>query len=198
MKAADDPCASATKASGDSPRIDDFEDGNELVDLRESRNGYWVGITDSDPERAERVLLPSVRPDVRTDNRYALHLSGPRHMGWGASVQVEFGPSCYDASAYRGIAFEARGPGRVYAGVRQVDAVPTERGGTCLHDCYRSHLRPIQLPDGWSHHELTWSELRQERGTTSVEPNRLSGVEFLVRSEDTPYDLWIDDVRFIR
>jgi hypothetical protein len=193
-----DPCLSATRAGGDAPLVDDFEDGNELVALLEGRNGYWVTLTDTDPERAEPVLVPAVRPGAVPGNRYAIRMVGGRHDAWGASVQVELGPTCYDASAYRGIAFDARGPGRIRAGVREVGAVPTERGGTCARDCYRSHLGVAVAGEGWTHVELTWGELHQEGATKPADPRRLNALEFLVRPEDTPYDLWIDNVAFLR
>jgi hypothetical protein len=183
---------------GHSPLVDDFEDDNELVALLEGRNGYWVSITDTDPESSEPVLLPSLRPEGSPTNRYALHMSGERHAKWGASVQVELGPTCYDASVYRGIAFDVRGPGRLFAGVRAVDAVPVDRGGTCTTDCYDSHLHPVDATDGWTHHELAWKQLHQRGKAEPADPRRLSGFEFLVRPEDTPYDLWIDNVAFVR
>jgi hypothetical protein len=196
-RAADDPCRDAVRAGGESPLVDDFEDANELVALLEARNGYWVVVTDTDREASESVLLPSVRPAATPMNRYALHVSGQRRTKWGASVQVELGPTCYDASAYRGIAFDVLGPGRLYAGVRQVDAVPVERGGTCTTDCYDSHLYSVDATSGWTHHEAAWSELHPHGKTEPANPRRLSGIEFLVRPEDTPYELWIDNVAFV-
>lgn len=192
-----DPCREAQSARGDSPLVDDFEDGNELVTMLEARNGYWVAITDTDPPAAEPVLLPSLRPEGSPANRYALHVSGGRHLTWGASVQVDFGPTCYDASAYRGIAFDVRGPGRLFAGVRSVDAVPIDRGGTCSAGCYESNLHPVVASAAWTHHVLEWSDLHQRGKMAPVNPRRLSGLEFLVRADDTPYDLWIDDVTFV-
>lgn len=193
-----DPCLEATSAAGDSPLVDDFEDGNELVALVEARNGYWVMITDTDLPASEPVLLPSLRPGAGPANRYALHVSGGRRSTWGASAQVDFGPTCYDASIYRGIAFDVRGPGRVFAGVRTVDAVPLDRGGSCISDCYESHVHAVDAGASWTHQVLLWSELRQRGKPDSVNSRRLSGLEFVVRPEDTPYDLWIDNVAFVR
>jgi Carbohydrate binding domain (family 11) len=193
-----DPCRDAKRAGGAARLVDDFEDANELVALLEGRNGYWVTITDTQQEATESVLLPSVRPMATPSNRYAVHLAGERRAKWGASVQVEFGPTCYDASIYRGISFDVLGPGRVYAGVREVDAVPVQRGGTCTTACYDSHLSAVGAASSWTHHEIDWSDLHQRGKTEPANPRRLSGIEFLVRSEDTPYDLWIDNVAFVR
>lgn len=196
--AAGDPCREAVRAVGRDPLVDDFEDGNELVALLEARNGYWVIVTDSDRPTAEPVLLPAARPEGTAANRNALHLTGGRHTLWGISAQVELGPTCYDASAYRGIAFDVRGPGRLFAGVREVDIIPVERGGTCTTDCYDSHLHGVDATSGWTHHELAWSDLRQRGRTEPANPRRLNGLEFIVRPADTPCDLWIDNVAFVR
>jgi hypothetical protein len=196
--ASGDSCLHSSHAAGTSPLIDDFEDGNELVALSEGRNGYWVVLTDTDPAAAEPVLLPSRRHDGAAANEYALHVAGGRHDRWGASVQVELGPPCYDASAYRGIAFDLRGPGRVYAGVRTVDAVPVDRGGTCTAHCFESHVQRVDATEAYTHHVLLWSDLHQQGQAAPADPRRLSGIEFLVQPGDTPYDLWIDDVSFVR
>ena len=193
-----DPCRGAVRAEGRAPQIDDFEDGNELVSLLESRNGYWVIISDSDPAASETVLVPSLLPEPHDGSRSALHVTGGKHTKWGASVQLELGPRCYDASAYRGIAFDVRGPGRLYAGVRMIDAVPVDRGGTCTADCYESNVAPVVSTGSWSHHEILWADLHPRGKAAPANPRRLSGLEFLVRAEDTPYDLWIDDVTFVR
>ena len=31
-----------------------------------------------------------------------------------------------------------------------------------------------------------------------LDPSKLNSLAFLIRPEDTPYDVWIDDLRFVR
>jgi hypothetical protein len=46
---------------------------------------------------------------------------------------------------------------------------------------------------------VRWTELHQ-RGFDKppLDAQRLNSVAFLIRPEDTPYDVWIDSVRFAR
>jgi hypothetical protein len=193
-----DPCSHPTRATGRAPLIDDFEDGDVAVLPLEGRGGVWVLFKDTDQAGSLPLIAPVARPRPSSRNHKALHAVGPELRDWGANLQVDFRPTCYDARAYGGIAFTAKGPGRFYAGVREVGVVPTQWGGTCTHDCYDTHQKKIDLSADWRSYELRWSEFRQ-RGYAAppLDPARIHGLAFLVQPGDTPFDLWVDDVRFI-
>jgi hypothetical protein len=179
--------------------IDDFEDGDESVDRREGRFGAWVWVNDTDPKGASPALIPERRPEGSTSNRLAAHIHGAELRDWGASLEVTFWPPCYDASAYSAIAFSARGPGRIYVSAREVRTIPTEWGGTCTADCYNTHQQKVDLDARWRSFEIRFGDLRQRGyGMPAFDPTMLHSIAFYVRGEDTPYDLWIDDVRFTR
>jgi hypothetical protein len=193
-----DPCARAIRGSGTDPLIDDFEDGDSLISPREGRGGAWMLFRDSDPAGGLPLLAPVRRSPVTARNHRALHVVVGELRDWGASIQVDFQPSCYDASAYQGMAFSAKGPGRIYLTVREMRVVPEKWGGTCSERCYNVHQKKIDLAATWHSYLVPWSELRQ-RGyhTSALDPTRVHDVAFLVRSADTPFDLWIDDVSFV-
>ena len=193
-----DPCAHALRAAGGAPRIDDFEDSDSMSLLAEGRGTPWMLFFDYDVA-AVRFLTPEYRPEPEPDNRYGLNLSGPLLRDWGASIQLRFHQgACYDASAYRGIELWARGPGRVFVGVREVNTTPRRWGGTCDEDCYNDHLARLDLEETWQHYQVEWEEMRQ-RGydTRPVDPSSLHTLVILVRAEDSPFDLWIDDIGFL-
>jgi hypothetical protein len=191
-------CAHPLHAGGGEPAIDDFEDGDGAVLPLEGRRGVWIEVRDVDAPGRSRPLLPALRPQEVDHNRFALHVVGGELRDWGANTQFSFEPPCYDASIYAGIAFSARGPGRVYLSVSEVRVVSVDYGGTCTRDCYNAHARKIDLTGTWQRYEVRWSELHQ-RGyeTPPLDPRSLHTVAFVVRAEDTPYDLWIDDVAFL-
>jgi hypothetical protein len=143
-------------------------------------------------------LAPSKRERAMRNNRYALHAVGEELLNWGAVIQFSFQPTCYDISAYSGITFSAKGPGRLYVGVREVSVVPIHYGGTCTHDCYNSHQKKVDLAARWQTYTVLWNEMRQ-RGyeTMPLDPRRANGFAFLVQASDTPYDLWFDDLKFV-
>jgi hypothetical protein len=191
-------CAHRLHAAGGEPMIDDFEDGDGILRPLEGRRAGWIEVRDSDPPGVSHPLVPDLRPEPSDGNRLALHARGGEFRDWGATVQFTFAPPCYDASIYAGIAFSARGPGRLYLALSEVRVVATEWGGTCTRDCYNAHVRKIDLDGAWRRFEVRWSDLRQ-RGyeMPPLDPRSLHTMGFAIHAEDTPYDLWIDDVTFL-
>jgi hypothetical protein len=193
-----DPCQTGVRASGGFPLIDDFEDGDDAIFPIEGRSAFWRWNRDIDRPGTAPALLPMLRPDATKSNRQALHIKGGRLRDWGASIEMKLESLCYDASAYAGLAFVARGPGRMYVAPREVGVIERAFGGTCDRDCYNAHVKKIELGSSWQTYEVRWAEA-QQRGYNRppLDPKRLHDIAFLVEPEDTPYDLWIDDLRFL-
>jgi hypothetical protein len=193
-----DPCRARVAASGAAPLVDDFEDGDDVLAAFEQRAGFWRWARESDAPGTAPALLPVPRPDASARNRLALHAKGGQLYDWGATIEVSFRPPCYDATAYQGLALAARGPGRIYVSLREVDVIPGFEGGTCQADCYNSHVAKLELGRDFRSYEVRWTELRQRGiGRPALDPSRLHSIAIMVRPEDTPYDVWLDDVRFL-
>ena len=130
-----DPCSQALVATGDAPSIDDFEDGDDAISPNEQRRGFWRWVRETDAPGTAPALLPIPRPAANSfsghaaNNALALHVRGGRLSDWGAAVEFTFRPACYDASRYAGIAFSARGPGRIYVAPREVSVIKCDRSG---------------------------------------------------------------------
>jgi hypothetical protein len=193
-----DPCRARLAASGTAPLIDDFEDGDDALAPLEERAGFWRWARESDAPGTAPALLPVPRPDASARSRLALRVKGGQLYDWGATVEVNFRPPCYDATRYSGIALSARGPGRIYVSLREVGVIPVFEGGTCERDCYNSHVAKLELGREWRDYQVGWADLRQ-RGIDrpALDPSRLHSIAFLIRAEDTPYDVWLDDVGFV-
>jgi hypothetical protein len=194
-----DPCRSRAAAVGESPLIDDFEDGDDSVLPLEQRAGLWRWARETDALGSAPALLPIPRPGATPKNQLALHVKGSKLVDWGATVEFAFEPACYDASTYPGIAFEARGPGRIYVAPRETSVIPVDKGGTCQRDCYNPHTTKVDLDGKFRTYVVRWADVHQ-RGFDKppLDSQRLHSVAFLIRPEDTPYDVWIDSVRFAR
>ena len=193
-----DPCTERAAASGSAPSIDDFEDGDDAVAPLEGRAGFWRWAREIDQPGTAPALIPLPRPDATRGNRLALHVKGGQLEDWGATVEFNFRPGCYDASRYGGVSFQARGPGRIYFAPREVSVIPIAEGGTCERDCYNPHVAKIDLDAVWRVYQIRWTEVRQRGiGKPALDPQRLNSLAFLIRPEDTPYDVWLDDVRFM-
>ena len=129
----------------------------------------------------------------------AQHVKGGQLLDWGATVEFDFRPACYDASKYVGVSFQARGPGRVYVAPRERSVIPIAEGGSCEADCYNPHVAKIELESVWRTYQVRWSELRQRGiGKPALDARHLHSLAFLIRPEDTPYDVWLDDLRFLQ
>jgi hypothetical protein len=193
-----DPCLKGTRATGNSPLIDDFEDGDDFVLASEQRSGFWRWSRDTDKPGTAPALIPTEHPSPTKNNRNAVHVKGAVLRDWGASIEMKFDSSCYDASAYAGVTFSARGPGRIYISPREVGVIPPDFGGTCEHDCYNGHALKIDLGKNFQTYEVRWSDVTQRGyGRPPLDPKRLHDITFLIHPEDTPYDIWLDDVRFL-
>ena len=194
-----DPCERRAVAAGESPLIDDFEDGDDAVLPLERRAGFWRWARETDAAGSAPALLPIPRPGATPTNQLALRVKGAKLVDWGATVEFAFEPSCYDASKYSGIAFEARGPGRIYVAPREAGVIPVDKGGTCKRDCYNPHTAKVDLDGTFRTYVVRWADVSQRGfGKPPLDPQRLNSVAFMIRPEDTPYDLWIDAVRFAR
>jgi len=196
---ASDPCLTRPSGSGSEPSIDDFEDGDDEVQPFEGRAGFWRWAREIDAPNSAPALIPIPRPDATRANRLAQHVKGGRLLDWGATVEFDFRPACYDADRYVGVSFQARGPGRIYFAARERAVIPIAEGGSCEVDCHNPHVAKIELESAWRTYQVRWTELRQRGiGKPGLNATRLHSLAFLIRPEDTPYDVWLDDLRFLR
>ncbi|HEX2672201.1 MAG TPA: hypothetical protein VHM25_15080 [Polyangiaceae bacterium] len=194
-----DPCLSAVQGSGREPLIDDFEDGDDAIRPLEGRAGFWRWPREIDAPGTAPALIPVPRPDATRGNRLAQHVKGGELLDWGATIEFDFRPACYDASQYAGVSFQARGPGRIYFAARERSVIPIAEGGSCLSDCHNPHVAKIELESGFRTYQVRFAELRQRGlGKPPLDTHRLHSLAFLIRPEDTPYDVWVDDLRFLQ
>jgi hypothetical protein len=82
---------------------------------------------------------------------------------------------------------------------REVRLIPPEGGGTCPgNDCYNVHVKKFDVPAHYVTVQAHWYEMQQRGyGRPPLDPRQLHSIAILVHPEDTPYDLWFDDVRFL-
>ncbi len=197
------PCTPAVRAEGNAPLIDDFEDDDARIALLEHRAGFWS--TSNDGTGTQWPPLGGNFPISRIlgrrgESQFALHVRGGKFSKWGVLLSSDFSARrCYDASVYAGLAFWARGRGHVGVLVKMTQVAPAEYGGSCTHDCYDGHRASIALSSQWQEQRVTWAELKQKGYGQALpfDPRSLLSLEFTVSPEETPFDYWIDDVRFL-
>jgi Carbohydrate binding domain (family 11) len=197
------PCRKLSIGTGGDPLIDDFEDGNARLLLRDGRSGAWVAEGDRTGKQTpspSQTAFPIRASDAGRSGHFALRLRTERLTGNGAGLRADFAPAhCYDASAYAGIAFWAKGPGRIHFGLTMVDVMEAKWGGLCEKDCYDRHFIPADLTPEWRRYTARWEDFEQAGWGHQVafDAKRLLSMDFTVQNPDTPIEFWIDDIEFL-
>ncbi len=197
-------CSQAAVGTADQLLIDDLSTDDFLIAQQGARVGEWYRFADGTAE----VAVSHVRGADGED--YALHIEGGPFESWGAGFGVTLnqpdadgelgtGPSCaYDASAYTGIRFMARGAGTFRVTVQSMAVVPPSAGGTCEATCYDAHTKQIEATDDWQEVVVPFRTLEQ-RGFGSpvdLDLTQLLRMQFEV-SSPAAIDLSIDDLAFV-
>lgn len=197
------PCVPPSVGSGHDPLIDDFEDGDTRLIVTDKRAAYWIVFNDGTGVMQPRTggVFPADRiPGGRGQSRFGLHTRGGKFSKWGSGLSFELSPRrCYDASAYAGVAFWARGQAQLRVAAKMTQVVAEEFGGSCVKDCFDGHGAERLLTKDWQRYEVRWEELAQSGHGLAVpfDPHSLFGVDFTIPAGRPPFDYWLDDVAFI-
>lgn len=203
------PC-SKPAAPNTNTMLEDFEDGDNHLFKVYDRDGWWFTATDDtsgtvEPPRDQ--FKPAALPETEAtaDNRYAAHLTAAGFTDWGAvwGTTLEWkkeGLKCpYNASAFTGLRFRAKGSGRLRLNLGNPATIPPENGGSCKQGCYDTHGKLIDLTPVWTWYTVPFEKL-QQGGWGAQAPfdvERLLSLNFAARPEDLPVDVWVDDLTWI-
>jgi endoglucanase len=187
--------------------IDDGEDRDDQILMREKRGGYWSTFAD----KVGSTIDPSETKFTMADagahgSRHAIHIKGKLGTTGetyaGVGVDFRNPPKVYDGSRYKGVAFLAKvGPGSTtHIRFTVPDVNTAKEAGVCT-ECFNDFGIPVELTEEWTRYEVPFSELRQEPGwgnprPPAVDVHKLWGLAWQVSAAGTAYDIWIDDVTF--
>lgn len=202
--AALDPCRDTPP--GTVALIDDFDDGDSVAAFEADREAYWFTVHDESAGQLEPAdeFLPVAGGYHNTN---AAHVSASGFSTWGAELGANISHKTaircpYNASAFAGLRFVARGHGRMRLQVAMPEVIDKEYGGKCDpqlgQTCYDLHGIFITLTDDYRLYEVPWSQLVQ-RGfgaPVTFNPKTLMTLYFLMETPDLPVDLWVDDFSF--
>lgn len=204
-------CANAVVADPALLAIDDFEDGNGRVLARAGRFGVWNYVGWSPPDRVTTSpLVPELLPgdgdeasrSGAADRRYALHGVSREGQHWQA-VMANFGPDCYDASAFTGMRFRAKGSGRVSLSISMVGVVARADGGSCTSDCGFAHGKWVELSRRLETYSIRFDELEQPPETpraarVAFDARQLYALGFVLDARGGEVEMWLDEVEWLR
>ena len=192
-------------SGGANPSIDDFEDGNGELETVDNRVGWWwvsddgtAGTISPAPGTATNPSSPG-----RAGSNYAMHVSGFGFTGWGATLGVNLvmaisGSCPYDASAYQGVTFWAKGTGSTRLQLPTSATEDASFGGTCVTNCGDHYGAAVVLGTDWQQYSFRWADLAQDGFGTPVsfDPKTLLQLN-IGWPANTQFDLWLDDVAFL-
>ncbi|HEX6272377.1 MAG TPA: hypothetical protein VFZ53_05035 [Polyangiaceae bacterium] len=198
-------CPKLVVARGDAPLLDDWEEDDSRLAPLDGRGGNWITYDDRTGKQTrpdKSPLFPTRVQGGRGASTRALHMMGGKFKTWGVTFGAELADAaCYDAAAYAGIEFWAKGSGSIKVGLQMIDVQDEKYGGFCKTDCYNTHRKVVGLTRAWKHYVVRWEELAQlyQAGPPlGFDPARVRFIEFGIGPESTPFDLWIDDVAFVK
>jgi poly(3-hydroxybutyrate) depolymerase len=190
-------CGESAVATGNAPKISDFNGDTLSVLTNEGRGGVWYK-NDDGSDGALTVELKSG----------ALHVVSKNWSIWGAGIGVVIGPTfsdtkhCYyDASHYAGIRFRAKGSGTFRFKVGTFANYPVSLGGMCDQpgdNCLDWPGGTGTLRNEWQTYEFLFCALKAEgwgQGTAPIDPTQLIDMYFHLSNGQTK-ELWIDDLTF--
>jgi endoglucanase len=193
--------------------IDNGEDANNQVLVRDGRNGYWYTYVDEAgstvvPEAGSRGGTFSMSPGGAHGSKYAANVQGRVAGGSGVvfgAVGMNFvdpkGP--YDASHYNGLAFWARkGAGSIGKVRLKVPDVSTDPAGGVCRECFNDFGMDLNLTEAWQRFVFPFKKMKQLPDWGSprrhgIDKSKLYGIQWQVNTPGAAMDVWIDDVEFV-
>jgi len=190
--------------------IDDLEDGDNAILAKGSRTGYWYTYNDGTgmqkPAPDPTGAVPFLPTAGGHSPMFAAETSGSGSTAWGAGLGFDLNntskKSCvYDASAYAGIKFWAKGNSAIRAMIKiPATTQPTSDSGACTGAagmCEDHFGIDAKLTTDWAQYDLAFATLKQGGWglATTFDKAQLIALQFQVAKGAT-FDFSIDDLTF--
>lgn len=182
--------------------IDDLEDGDSQLPTQDGRRGWWY--TQDDGTSEDQIPMNPWGPTDADafEGEFSARIAGSGFRGWGSTLGMTLNAECpYDASAFSGIEFWARGIGTTRVRFTTVATVPTDVDpGTCLEQCWDDFGTYIDLTDAWTQYTITWDQISQEGWGEPAEfdSGTLLAIVWQGGGALREFDIWLDDIQFTR
>ncbi len=199
--------------------IDDFEKAANGV-AHPCVHGYWYTYNDGSAGTQTPAVNMWMNVPItdRTGSTMAAHSTGTGFTGDGkgnifAGFGLDFNPApapstakfTVNASAFKGVTFFAKGSGTITVQLPTPITDPTLGCvSTMAAPCYDVSSKTIPLPAAWTQFNLMWSDFTQigYGAKETLSGSNLGGIKFVSQLPSpattfVPYDMWIDDLKFI-
>ena len=207
--------AGTTAAAGAGPivdMVDNLEDNDGKIIQAQGRQGPWHSFNNQMGGNQVPAFNGTFTPAAGGANNsaYAVHTTGSGYSfaGVGFDLNNTGAPEgaqsqSYNASAYTGISFWAKGNGNLRVELAQKAFVPTANGGSCSSgSCWNVYgSRDVQgkLTSSWQQFTIMFNAASMQREDGSKSPafdaSQLMSISF--KHEGSTFDFWLDDVHFV-
>jgi endoglucanase len=206
-KPADSAASAASAKACPDAVIDDAEDNDGKVLTAKDRGGYWFTYADEAGSTIEPKKF-AMAAGGANGSKYAAHMSGKMSTK-GDSVWAGMGftfgdpKKPYNATAYKGISFQAKiGTGSTDKVRVSLGDINTDPDGKVCKACYNNFGADITLTDKWAKYTIPFSGMTQQSGwgdphPPSIDASKLYGVQWAESTAGASFDVWIDDVQFV-
>lgn len=183
--------------------ISDFETGLQLAEVA-GRDGQWVEGSDGTSETS--IVKPSAQ--CVANGKWSGHFVGRGFTSWGMNWTAVFRPTssagtplAYDGRGYTGISFWAAFGGddgsdfEIPVGITTMD---TAWNSLICNPCTDHYMTKVPLTHQWQRFEISFAEMVQSGvGSPLLAMRRDQMVGFIIWPRQD-FDIWIDEVRFMR
>ena len=200
--------ADAIVSDGESPLIDDFEDGDTFCSKNEGRDGQWQIYVEGTSGTVDFSVVEV--DDSPAGGSSVLHISGSgRSEGGGVVVLPLLGEKGldgmhFDVSAYDGIQYwvKSNDQGRLNLFIGTAYTVPESRGGLCTgdnYDCDDRYRAKTSRNEGWKFVKIEFSRYEQDSFPNDgpLDPSILKETGFSTRAR-SDFEFWVDDIQFFK
>jgi len=189
--------------------IDDVEGAFPHLPEKQGRNGGWYTTHDDSYGQLSPANAVALQP-ARGASHFAAAFSGAGFTGWGAQLGVSLtSPNDgYDASAYCGVRFLAKGTGSGWTFlVSDHNSVPD--GGVCDPNawegpgaCYHFSGKSFQVAADWQEVVIRFDDLKvllEPGNTRALDTKAIYDIIFNAHSDaGGAFQLLVDDLAFIK
>jgi poly(3-hydroxybutyrate) depolymerase len=185
------------RAMGDEPLLDDFQSSQGIA-AKEGRMGRWFYYDDG--SAGEQTVV------FAADEETTLQVTSTGWTSWGSGLATTLSPASspsrlcpYDATAYSGLSFRARGSGRIRLRLATPQNAPVAEGGECTKTgelCYDWPGVWVNLNADWTTFSFPFCSLVPEGWSgdaTPLDPTQLGAIHFQLQGD---VNLWLDELQF--
>ena len=191
--------------------IEDGEDNNNQVMVKDGRNGYIYSFADTNGTKVTPELGATFAqtPGGAQGSAYAACAKGTTILAAIAYAGLGFNltdpESAVDLSKYDGISFRVRrgSDSTQRLRVKVPDVATHPSGGVCTDKCFNDFGADLVMTEEWQQFFMPFSEMKQMSGwgdprPPSIDKSKIYSLQFQVLEKGKNFDICVDDITFIK